>query len=406
MSKILVVDDDYHKPSLISNLAVSFQHEIEVIHCTTANDARKKIIQYKFDLLLIDINLPSALGSLPTALGGMDLYDLLIVDPNANIPSDICFITEKEDSLELYQHESNKRGIGLCRFITSSDSWKIHLTGKINLLINRRKKEVSNTPTADIAIVTALSSPELDSVLNLQYNWKLKIFRDDPTSYHFGIKQREDTNLTIVAASAMRKGLSSSSALAMKMVERFKPKLIVMLGICAGVPEKVNFGDIIIANPTWDWGSGKMSQDENGVQNFLSAPHQLSIDPYISQIAIELARNNQCLMSIMEQWKNNAPPSKLKAHIGPLASGSMVLAADNSLNHIYTQNKDLIGVDMEAYAVMAASEYARGSSPKSMVIKSVSDYADSTKDDKWQEYASFTSSYFFDTLISHEHFQL
>ncbi len=406
MSKILVVDDDYHKPRLITNLASSFQHEIEVIHTTTATDARRKINNNKYDLILIDIDLPSALGSLPTTLGGMDLYDLLIVDPNANIPSDICFITEKEDSLDLYLQESNKRGIGLCRFIPASDSWKIYLSGKINLLINRRKKEVNRTPIADIVIITALSSPELDAVLNLQYNWQFKIFRDDPTSYHFGIKKKEDTKLTIVAASAMRKGLSSSSALAMKMVERFKPKLIVMLGICAGVPEKVNFGDIIIANPTWDWGSGKMSQDKDGVQNFLSAPHQLSIDPYISQIASELTRNQMCLMNIMAQWKNNVPAGKLKAHIGPLASGSMVLAADNSLNHIYTQNKDLIGVDMEAYAVMAASEYARGSSPKCLVIKSVSDYADSTKGDAWQEYSSFTSATFFDALISHEHFQL
>ncbi|WP_174865878.1 phosphorylase family protein [Pectobacterium polaris] len=406
MNKILVVDDSYHKPNLISNLTNEFQSEIEVIHCTTASDARKKIIQTQFDLVFIDIDLPPALGSLPTALGGMDLYDLLLIDRSANIPYDICFITEKEDSLELYLRESNKRGVALCRFASASDSWKAHLTGKINLMINRRRNELIKSPSADIVIVTALNHPELEAVLNLPYNWNLKIFRDDPTSYHFGVKIRGDTSFTIVAASTMRKGLSSSSALSMKMVERFQPKLIVMLGICAGVRDKVNFGDIIVANPTWDWGSGKMSQDSDGVQNFLAAPHQLSIDPYIAQIVTELARNQHCLLKIMNGWKDNIPSKKLNAHVGPLASGSMVLAADDSLISIHTQNKDLIGVDMEAYAVMAASEYARKTSPKSMVIKSVSDYADSKKADSWQKYASYTSSCFFDILISYEHFQL
>lgn len=406
MTRILIVDDEYFKPQSISALALKLDDDITIHHATTAQDARLKLRSEQYDLLLIDIDLPEAMGASPTPLGGMLLFDIFVLDPMAKIPLDIIFITEKEDSIDLYNHEATKRGTSLCKFDNQNDTWKLFITGKLNLMLNRRKKDLNDTPVADIAIITALGYPELDAVLKLPYEWVKKRFVDDPTGYHFGTKERQDVNLKIVAASAMRKGMSSSSALAMKMVERFKPKLLVMLGICAGVQGKVNIGDVIIADPTWDWGSGKMSQDDSGSSLFLAAPHQLALEPYISQLVKEMAYESSTLQQIINEWKHSFPEGKFSIHVGPLASGSMVLAADKSLKTITNQNRDLIGVDMEAYAVMAASDYARKSKPISLVIKSVSDYADSTKDDGWQEYASYTSTKFFDVLISSDFFNL
>lgn len=406
MTRILIVDDEYFKPQAISALALKLDGEIIIHHATTAQDARLKLRAEQYDLLLIDIDLPEAMGASPTPLGGMSLFDIFVLDPIAKIPLDIIFITEKEDSIDLYSYEATKRGTSLCKFDNQNDTWKLFITGKLNLMLNRRKKDLNDTPVADIAIITALGHPELDAVLKLPYGWVKKRFVDDPTGYHFGSKERQDVKLKIVAASAMRKGMSSSSALAMKMVERFKPKLLVMLGICAGVQGKVNIGDVIIADPTWDWGSGKMSQDDTGSSLFLAAPHQLALEPYISQLVKEMAYEASTLQQIIKEWKNSLPEGKFSIHVGPLASGSMVLAADKSLKTITNQNRDLIGVDMEAYAVMAASDYARKSKPISLVIKSVSDYADSTKDDGWQEYASYTSTKFFDFLISSDFFNL
>ena len=101
--------------------------------------------------------------------------------------------------------------------------------------------------------------------------------------------------------------MPSSSALAMKMVERFKPKLLVMLGICAGVEAKVGLGDIIIADPTWDWGSGKMTQDINGSSVFQSAPYQFPLNHHISQIAMELGSDRDVITSIISGWEKDFP---------------------------------------------------------------------------------------------------
>ncbi|HBT3263133.1 hypothetical protein OW909_25940 [Klebsiella pneumoniae] len=404
MTKILIVDDEYLKPRAISELAYKLDSEIDIQHATTARDARIKMRDVQYDLLLIDIDLPEAMGASPIPLGGMSLFDMFTLDPMSKTPLDIVFITEKEDSIDLYNFESAKRGTSLCKFDSQNDTWKLFITGKLNLIINRRRVSLITTPNADIAIITALGYPELDAVLKLPYNWQRKRFSDDPTGYNFGVKNTNGVKLNVVAASSMRKGMSSSSALAMKMVERFKPKVLVMLGICAGVQGKVNIGDVIIADPTWDWGSGKMSQDNNGTSIFLSAPHQLGLEPHIAQIAMEMTFESALSQKIQRGWKGKLPTDTLSIHVGPLASGSMVLAADKSIETITTQNRDLIGVDMEAYAVMAASEYARKKKPISIVIKSVSDFADSTKEDNWQEYASYTCANFFDALISNVFF--
>jgi hypothetical protein len=47
-----------------------------------------------------------------------------------------------------------------------------------------------------------------------------------------------------------------------------------MCGICAGVKGKVNIGDIVFADPVWDYQSGKFIK-EDGVAKFSISPHQL-----------------------------------------------------------------------------------------------------------------------------------
>ncbi len=406
MTNILIVDDEYSKAGMISDFALSINRDINIVHASTSHEARLKVREMTFDLVFIDINLPVSMGSPPNSLGGMDLFDMIMVDTVSKIPLDIIFITEKEDSLEQYYKESNKRGVLLCKFQSSQDGWKTILAGKLKLTLARTKRSLSNNPTADIVIITALGNPELDAVLKLPYDWQTKRFHDDPTGYHFGEKKRGEFNFKIVAASARRKGMPSSSALAMKMVERFKPRLIVMLGMCAGVKDKVNLGDVIVADPAWDWGSGKISQHENGSDVFEAAPHQCTLNHHLSQLATETGSDISVLNFIRSGWTKGVPQGQFRVHVGPLASGAMVLASEPAVSPITKQHRELIGIDMEAYAVMAACDCARKNAPVSLVIKSVCDYGDAKKSNEWQEYACYTSSTFFDRLLDNDYFPL
>jgi len=79
-----------------------------------------------------------------------------------------------------------------------------------------------------------------------------------------------------------------------------------------------------------------------------------------------------------------------------MASGAAVLAQDGAIDVIVEGNREVLAVEMEGYAVMAAGESCNA---MSLVMKSVCDFADPSKNDDWQAYAAYTSASFFDQLL-------
>ena len=321
---------------------------------------------------------------------------MIKLDGKVKLSADILFITGKENLIELANTEVIKRGGIFCQYRSDSDQWKMVLTGRVQYL---SKRLTSNTQQVDVVIVTALRNPELDAVLNLPYDWQQKRFRGDSLTYHFGSIPRLDGNISVVTVSPNKKGMPSSAAVASKLVLMFHPKYLVMLGICAGIKGKSNLGDVIVADPTWDWGSGKRGTDDNGSPVFQAAPHQMPLNIGISQLASDLANDPVVLKTIKGEWSEGTPQGILKIHVGPMASGASVIADDDAARSIITQHRELIAIEMEAYAVMAAAEYADDPKPTAIIIKSVCDYADAEKNDDWQKYASYTSAAFADQLF-------
>jgi nucleoside phosphorylase len=69
-----------------------------------------------------------------------------------------------------------------------------------------------------------------------------------------------------------------------------------------------------------------------------------------------------------------------------------VLADGRTLRRIVDQHRNLLGVEMEAYGVFAAAEEVSHPRPEVFALKSVVDFADGEKDDRYQRYASYTSA--------------
>lgn len=397
--KVLVVDDEYEKVVSISEVLGSIGlKNLEIDHQTSSASARRQLIATEYDLLIIDLYLPDAIGDTPNHHGGLSLFKLLQTDSRVNLPTMTIFITSKEDNDHL-DISIQILGAELLKYKNGEDKWKHLLKGKVEYLNLRKQRGLRDRNQVDIAIITALRSTELEAVLNLPYSWESKFIQGDSTPYHFGRLQIHDKSVSIVAASAMRKGMPSSAALASKLNSIFRPKYMLMLGICAGIEGKVNFGDIVVASPTWDWGAGKSINNEDGSPVFLSAPYQMSIDSGIHQLATEISKDTVLLNRIEKDWGEPTPSTKLKAYVGPMASGASVIADDFSVTNISNQHREIIAIEMEAYAVMAASEYAPLPKPLPIVIKSICDFANPEKNDDWQRYAAYTSCMFADELI-------
>jgi nucleoside phosphorylase len=255
---------------------------------------------------------------------------------------------------------------------------------------NDQELEVENYRSF-LSIICALESPELTSVLQINWAWKQISLPNDDTIYFRGEFERHGEAKIVHAAASPRMGMPAAAILSTKMISAFRPQYLAMTGITAGMPGKTKFGDIIAADPSWDWGSGKWEM-RNGNLSFSSAPHQLSITPFIRSKLRLLKSDEVSLAKIRQDWPADSPEHVLSLHIGPLASGASVLA-DRTIPEMFkSQNREILGIEMEAYGVFAAAEESSKPRPLTFTMKSVVDFADGNKDDRFQRYASYTSA--------------
>lgn len=401
--RLLVVDDEYKKIEGVVSAAKETDQYVEVQHATTAREARGKLRVQEFDVLLVDLNLPSVPGDSPTMTGGIEFVKMILLDKQCSLPVCILFITEHEGGLGEYSQQAMAVGGEIHIFSAGGAAWKAALQGKMKYASHVAARR---TPTVDVAIITALRNPELTAVLNLPYKWIDYRVSSDPTLYHMGSLEAAGRTVTVVAASAMRKGMASSASLSSRMVAHFRPRLLVMPGICAGRRSKSSFGDLVVADPAWDWGSGKRTVGNGNEPAFLMSPHQVGLDPEIGQMLNGICHDPDVIHRVRSRWNGAVPQGALAATVSPFASGASVLADGQTIDEIQrTQNRDVVAVDMEAYAVMEAANYTSGPRRvRAVAMKSVCDFGDGEKGDEWQEYASFTSAQFMNELISSEQF--
>jgi len=401
--RVLVVDDEIEKVQEICNVLDNANIGAVVTHQTSALGARQALRASQFDILIIDLNLPDTVKDQARPEGGIGLLEMLTLDEQVILPSDVLFITGREELVEQAREKTNERGALLLEY-RDPVSWKQILLGRAKY--RHKQMERKGPVRVHIAIITALYQPELAAVLNLPYSWVQKRFNADPTLYHFGYFIRDGQTVSVVAACALRKGMPSSAALASKLVTQFAPQYVVMLGICAGIPGKTNLGDVVVADPAWDYGSGKRALNPEGSPVFLSAPYQMHLSADTKGLAEQLGRDPIILSQIRAGWVNAVPAGVLSVHVGPMASGASVIADDQQAREVALQNRELIAIEMEAYAVMAAVEYASTPKPTAIAIKSVCDYADEKKCDDWQAYAAYTSAAFADNLFRNPNFSI
>ncbi|RZK23816.1 MAG: hypothetical protein EOO43_08040 [Flavobacterium sp.] len=256
----------------------------------------------------------------------------------------------------------------------------------------------------DAAFITALYSPEFEAVLALSSNWTQIIHHEDPAIYYEADIEFEGKSKKILAAYADQMGMVACAAISMKVVMKFRPKYIFLTGISAGIKNKnVNYGDILVADFCWDYNSGKITQfkvdaEDEGVtvshMKFEAEPRYIPLRSSLKNKFLQFVNDKDILHRIKTEWGGQPHPHELAAFIGPLASGSNVVASSLKMNEIKGQNRKLIGIEMEAYALYYVCTQIFESKIIPIVIKSICDFGDEEKDDKYQKYSAYTSVQF------------
>lgn len=390
--RILIVDDDEDRAvKLIAHLvayAGCTRGDVDVE--SNGMSARDALAAATYDLLVLDVVLPLRTGDEPNEQVAVSLLTELSETTKLRKPKHIVGLTAYEVAERENAQDFTSRSWVLVRENSLNDDWMQTIGSAVRYIRDYDENQAPLEYGVDVVIVTALHL-EMEAIRRLPWDWTADEALDDCQFLAKGAFVSKGRPCSVVAAVANRMGMVSSSILVSKLIQHFRPKLVAMPGICAGVRDKANIGDVIAADMSWDYQSGKHASTNNAVSGFLMDPNFIQTDAFVSSRIDQLAHDSDLAVSIQRGWipKPATPPTLLR---GPIASGSAVLADRDVTESIRLQQRKLLAVEMELYGVFFAVEQAPRPKPIALGIKSVCDFADDEKSNTAQPYAAYTSA--------------
>lgn len=390
--KILIVDDTPQRYSRLIPLLESCgtdRSAIEFAVCT--NDARSKLEGIYYDLVVVDILVPLWPDSDADSQHSIDFLAEMIEGDDLTRPGHIVGISADPSAATKALPAFSSYLWTVVAYSESDDEWLTQLINCVQYIGESKAGKAVPEHQVDLLVVCALSEPELSEVVRLPWGFKAARPIDDLTFVHEGQFSCGGRAYTVAAVSAARMGMISAGLTVSRVIERLRPRLVAMTGICAGVQGKANLGDVIFADPCWDWQSGKYLREADDSASFAIAPHQLG-PTAAARAHIEQIRADRPFLAAISVEGPDEPPAVPKIIIGPMASGSAVIADAEIVSEIKSQNREVCGIEMECYGVFAAVENATAPKPKALALKAVCDFANPHKNDKIQRYAAYASA--------------
>lgn len=257
-----------------------------------------------------------------------------------------------------------------------------------------------SSPQVDVVILSATWRELkylLNTRINSQFEWKegSKTENDEDFIYHLG--KLPNTELILAAAHAKDMGLVEAAVVTTRAILAFKPKLIAMIGVCAGREAKgVNLGNLIVPGQAIHYRFGEV---ENG-----------ELNPQIKSVKADVTyheRINKFFTEDNGKFAKNVvydePEGKFNIFSKPdhVMGSSDYLVKDKDLFKQATErDRNLVAVEMESYAFLRTAELFK---TPAIVLKSVMDYADQDKDDKCYEYSVGVSTEALTGFLTYAH---
>lgn len=400
MIRLLLVEDKSEKiQELIKVITPFLSEEIVLERAYDINMAKKVLKAKNVDIMILDIHLPQILGDEVKLDGGIQLLEAARKSNFFSYPKYVISVSEYEESKKLFE-ESQGNIHKAIHYDPTSNKWEkeleVYLETAIAILSN---KVVHRVYDYDVAVICALKE-EIDIIKEILTGVKREYVSYDSEIYHSGYFMKEDRKVRVILASARQIGMVAAASLTTKMINNFAPRYLVMTGITGGTkPDKMNFGDIIVAQRSWDYRAGKDIRKGDATKHLNSLNDRIADDKLI-----DYCRNVQedisALRGIKDSFRNGiAPSTELKMLIGPVVSGASVVTDPEIVKDVLeNQDRDVLGIEMEVYGVYYAASWAIEPRPKFIALKSVSDFADSDKGDTYHPYAAYTSAKAFEIL--------
>ncbi len=399
--RILIVDDESEKLKAIMRVI----REIDGIEANDIditlelNEAKQKLLENKYDLMLLDLNMPEVLGNVPDKEAGINFIEEVMYIDSYKKPRDIIILTAYEELEQKIKENKKLKGFHVLKYNERSIEWSEYIKGRVEYILVCEESEKSEEIGADVALITAVKT-ESEAVKKVFNNLEKISIKNDPTIYY---RIQLEKNITVIMAQQSEMGMAAAATLSTKMIEHFKPKYIIMVGIAAGIGNDKNLGDIIIPSEVWNYSSGKYTENKNGQESmlsFLPDPVSIPLEAKIREIASQDFKER--LFRIKNE-ADDAPDNELKVVIGPMACGAAVVANKDIVEELIKKHhRKTVGLDMESYGMFFAAKNVVETGTIPICIKSICDFADVNKGDSVQKYAAFTSTLFAKKMIEED----
>lgn len=392
--RILIADDHPMRYGLLIEkleLLGIARGSIEFSNC--ADDVLTKLEGAFYDLLILDILMPLFVyDSEVSHNNSLSIIYSINNDDSIFRPGKVVGITSDLDAAGAAASVFAESTWSIINYSQTDDEWIGRIVNCVKYISHKVRGDSAPEVirNVDLAIVCALATPEYEAVIALPWNWEAARPIDDLVFVQDGWFMSQGHKITVAAAFASRMGMVHSALKSFAIISSLKPKVIAMTGICAGVESKVLIGDVLVADPAWDFQSGKRVKDKGNLK-FSIAPHHLPAN-YTIRMHLEQIRSDKSFLQSLPLDFEGGCDFQTSIKIGPVASGSAVLADGETIIEIREQQqRDLLGVEMEIYGLYAAA-MASSPQPRFFALKGVCDYADPDKQDKAQKYAAFASA--------------
>lgn len=387
--KILIVDDLQSRYDKISQIIREIYFSCQINVVSNAQNAKSLLVDHEFDLVVVDLNLPNMPGDEATAQAGISLLKELNKNSRYKKPFLSLGITSHDENFESNASELRLQNTFLIKYDSVSDDW----IQVIRFSIYNIKKMRSNT--LDMLFFTSIPAEE-SAVLRLNgISWmprKIKI--NDYFSYSRGKIILNQKEYSVGCIKSPRVGMVESAIATSFALKELRPRLSIMVGICAGVKKDVNLGDVIVSSESWDWQSGKLIV-QSGENILAIAPDTIKIGEVMRSSIENLitslkTKSSLANLQLLHPDANNNVSSQIL--FAPTVSGSAVVANPSIIENIKGQHRKILGIDMEIFGFFAAHRANSLNGNDFLAVKSVSDFGDGDKDDRFHQYSSQISA--------------
>jgi nucleoside phosphorylase len=367
--KVLIIEDDDAKYNNIEGHLLEKGVSVsDVVRAKNMSDFAGSLSSEEVGLFIIDFKVPSFDNGTAIANGKAILEAIVKAGKDDAL---LLAISSYPDDFSELRAEFEARGCILADY-KNVTGWK----STLNHLLVQLKKNIR----MDFLIFCALHAERKPYIVLVDGK---PVNRGGVSCWDFEIEGKKGS---IVLLPQM--GLVNAAILAATCIDRYKPKLVGMSGICGGFSKHAELGQLLVSKMAYEYQSGKWSTD--GFQN---EPYQVQTEPSFVTLIQQILDDENLIVELESGHRGSRPMKPSNPKLGFFTSGSAVIADKTYLDQIEKTHRKVSGLDMEVFAVQRAAELSV-SKPVCLCAKAVVDLCDDDKNDDIHDYGSYVSAKF------------